>query len=266
MTFFLIVPSVVVVSIILVYSVTNYVGLKIKYGALFMCAVLTFLSLFVAMEISPNPDKNFFIKLGVMILLSSTIITAFNRFLILREKKLEQDFTEEVRRAYSKSLEEKNSSSEVAKDRLKKVSDQNTAFSTQDITTLDELIVYAKSELEQGNVTSAVNAYQRALDEYPEDDYAPFVAIDLSAIYREQAAYTKAIKVYEEALNLPAVKKNHAVEDEFQKKLAYIKIAQEVLFRHRILSTPFSEIPKEYFLEIERRFKENFMLQKKANS
>ena len=255
MTFFLIVPSVMVVSIILVHSVTNYLGLKIKYGALFMCAVLAFVSLFVAMEISPNPDEKFFIRLGAMILVSAALITLLNRFLLLREVDDEAKFTEMVRQAYSKKSEENLSSSEVAKERLKKVSAQGEKTSTANSETLDELIEYAKSEKAQGNLTAAVDAYEKALEEYPEDDYAPFVAIDLSAIYREQAAYTKAIQVYEEALTLPAVEKNPAVQAEFQKKLAYIKTVQTVLLKYRALSTPFSEISQEYLQEIELEFK-----------
>ena len=254
MTFFLIVPSVIVVSIILVHSVTNYVGLKIKYGVLFMCAVLAFVSLFFAMELSPNPDKDFFIRLGVLISVSAALLTFLNRFLLLREVDEEANFTELVRQAYSKKSEEELPSSEVAKERLKKVSAQ-IQTSTANSETLEELIEYAKSEKEQGNLTAAVDAYEKALDEYPEDDYAPFVAIDLSAIYREQAAYTKAIQVYEEALTFPAVKNSPAVEAEFQKKLAYIKIVQTVLLKYRALSTPFSEISQEYLQEIESEFK-----------
>ncbi len=254
MTFFLIVPSVIVVSIILVHSVTNYVGLKIKYSVLFMCAALAFISLFVAMEISPNPDEKFFMRLGAMILLSAALVTALNRFLLLREVEEEANFTEVVRQAYSKKSDEELSSSEVAKERLKAVSEQNVTTSTHS-ETLDELIDYAKSEKEQGNLTAAVDAYEKALEEYPDDDYAPFIAVDLSAIYREQAAYTKAIQVYEEALKLAAVKQSPAVEEEFLKKLAYIKTVQSVLLKYRALSTPFSEIPQEYLKEIELEFK-----------
>lgn len=262
MTFFLIVPSVIVVSIILVHNVTNYVDLKIKYGALFMCAVLAFVSLFTAMEISPNPDQNFFVRLGGMILVSAALVTALNRFLVLREKADEENFTEEVRRAY-KNAEEQTASGEIAKNRLKKVSAQ-VKESSAELESMDALVEYAKTAIEQGNVTAAIDAYQKVLDDYPADEYAPFVAIDLSVIYREQAAYTKAIKVYEEALTLAAVKKSPAVKAEFIKKLDYIKTVQSVLLRHRALSTPFSEIPSEYLQEIENEFNGNAVTRAKV--
>ena len=245
MAFFLIVPSVIILSIVLVRNVANYIGLEIKYAALFMCAVLALVSLFFALEISTEPDKFFFLRLGVMVLVSAASVTALNRFLILRERDSEADFTEEVRRAYSQSADKKTSAQSLSSLDLKL--NQNAEPKTE---TLQELVAYAKSENDAGNVTAAVDAYQKILEDYPDDDYAPFVVIELSAIYREQAAYIKAIKVYEEGLNLTAVKKNSAVKEEFLKNLDYIKAVQSVLLRHRALSTPFSQIPEEYLQEI----------------
>lgn len=388
MTFFLIVPSVIIISIIAVHGIANFVGLKIKYGTLFLCAALAFVALFVALELSSNPDKNFFLRLGAVILPSAAIVTALNRFLILREKNNEAEFTEEVRKAYSKQVEsespadtkisvpepktstadklksadktktsadknvaaeksfelpkleiskpekvlkaaqidkpltevdkpladktvvkavqaehfeqvlkaaqaEKNSDDESVKAEkilsaddeglnevdetlsevetpASKVKESSTdvktktkmpaekvAENTADTETLESLLEYAKAEKIKGNITATIDAYQKALEDYGNDDYAPFIAIDLSAIYREQAAYTKAIKVYEEALTLPTVKKNSAVETEFKRKLAYMQTVQAVLLRHKALTTPFSQIPIEYMQEIELEFREN---------
>ena len=281
MAFFLIVPSVIIVSIILIRGVANYVGIKISYGALFICAVLSFAALFGAIKLSPNPDKFFFVHLGALILPAALIVTILNHFFIRRNEDNDAEFTEEVRRAYAQKSDENISSSKIAKVRLKNVSaqvenkietskpfeDEKIFDATDEIfeddekfdvnfDTLEELLDYAKAEKSKGNIAKAINAYKKALEEYREDDYAPFVAIDLSAIYREQAAYTKAIKVYEDALNLSAVKKNSAVMAEFKKKLAYIKTVQAILWKHRALTTPFSKIPKEYLREIELDFKE----------
>lgn len=277
MAFFLIVPSVIIVSIILIHGIASYIGVKISYGALFVCAALSFVALFGAIEISPNPDKFFFFHLGAIILPAALIVTVLNRFLISRAKDNDAEFTEEVRRAYAKKSDEEKNSSEIAKSRLKNISAQvENNFDTEknsdgkksfeeildeenlplEFDTLEELLEYAQAEKVQGHIAAAIDAYQKALDEYRNDDYAPFVAVDLSAIYREQAAYTKAIKVYEDALTLPAVKKNSAVMAEFKKKLAYIKTVQAVLLRHNALTTPFSKISKEHLREIELAFKE----------
>ena len=301
MAFFLIVPSVIIVSIILIHGVASYMGVKISYGALFVCAALSFVALFGAIELSPNPDKFFFVHLGMIILPAALIVTALNHFLIVRDKDKETDFTEEVRRVYAQQSNGEIYSGEIAKERLKnvsaqvdknskaeKISDDDKTFNDDkkfddeifeaektfdgdktfdeildaeksldvEFDTLEDLLEYAQAEKVQGHVTAAIVAYKKALDEYRNDDYAPFIAVDLSAMYREQAAYTKAIEVYEDALTLPAVKKNSAVMAEFKKKLAYIKTVQAVLFKHNALTTPFSKISREHLREIELEFKE----------
>ena len=302
MAFFLIVPSVIIVSIILIHGVASYMGVKISYGALFVCAALSFVALFGAIELSPNPDKFFFVHLGAIILPAALIVTALNHFLIVRDKDKETDFTEEVRRVYAQQSNGEIYSGEIAKERLKNVSAQVDKNSTAEkisdddknlnadknfddeifesekifdsdkpfdeildaekslsveFETLEDLLEYAQAEKVQGHMAAAIVAYQKALDEYRNDDYAPFIAVDLSAMYREQAAYTKAIEVYEDALTLPAVKKNSAVAAEFKKKLAYIQTVQAILLKHNALTTPFSKISREHLREIEFEFKEN---------
>lgn len=282
MAFFLIAPCVMAVSIILVRNVTSALGLEIKYSTLFLCAVLSVVTLFGAMKISPTPDKNFFLCLTLLVLPAAACAAALNSSLVRREKQDEIDFTEEVRRAYAeatkKSSTDSENNSEIKSENnseteidSENVGSQNRSekrfypeYLFEDFKNLSELLEYARSEKKRGNIQAAVDAYQVALDEYPADDYAPFVAIDLGAIYREQAAYAKAIKVYEQAKSLLIVKKNAEVTEEFQKKIVYMETLQAVLFRHKALQTPFSQIPREFFQEIEKEFRENWR-QLKAN-
>jgi len=120
--------------------------------------------------------------------------------------------------------------------------------------TLDEILDYAYLEKTQGHTWQAIAAYKKALEKYKNDEYAPFVAIDLGNIYKEQAYYTKAIKTYEDALELPAVRRNASTKAEFKKNLIYLKTVQSVLLRHKALSTPFSKISRAYLQEIETEF------------
>ena len=120
--------------------------------------------------------------------------------------------------------------------------------------TLDELLDLAYSEKSQGHIWQAISAYKKALEKYRGDNYAPFVAIDLGNIYKEQAMYTKAIKIFEDALELPAVKRNFSTTEKFQKNILYLKAVQSVLLRHQALKTPFSKISKIYLQEIESEF------------
>ncbi|MBR1397091.1 MAG: hypothetical protein IJ563_06120 [Selenomonadaceae bacterium] len=120
---------------------------------------------------------------------------------------------------------------------------------------LDDILDYAYSQKAEGNIKQAILAYQRALERYKNDDYAPFIAIDLGNIYKEQAAYSKVIKTYEEALKLPVVLRNSDTYKEFSKNLAYLRVVQTVLIKHRALSTPFSKISAQYMREIDNEFK-----------
>ena len=119
---------------------------------------------------------------------------------------------------------------------------------------LDDILDYAYAQKTNGDLKQAILAYQKALDRYRSDDYAPFIAIDLGNIYKEQAAYSKVIKTYEDALKLPVVMRNADTRKEFNKNLSYMRIVQSVLVRHRALTMPFSKIPKQYMQEVEAEF------------
>ena len=120
--------------------------------------------------------------------------------------------------------------------------------------TLDELLDKAYNERDKGHVWQAIELYKKALERYHNDDYAPFVAIDLGNIYKEQALYSKAIKIYEDALKLPSVKRNELVKKEFINNLAYLRVVRDILLKHHMLSTPFGNLSKEILQEIDIEF------------
>ena len=123
------------------------------------------------------------------------------------------------------------------------------------IDTLDDLLDKAYDERDKGHTWQAIETYKKALERYQGDEYAPFVAIDLCNIYKEQALYTEAIKVYEQALALPALKRNDSARKEFQTNLRYLRLLREILLKHRALSTPFSRLPKDILQEVDIEFK-----------
>ena len=136
-----------------------------------------------------------------------------------------------------------------------KIIDDKMADINSHLGSLDDILDYAYSQKSKGNLNQAVIAYQKALDKYKNDDYAPFIAIDLGNIYKEQAAYSKVIKTYEEALKLPVVIRNISTRNEFNKNLNYMRMVQTVLVKHRALTTPFSKIPSQYLQEVEAELK-----------
>lgn len=354
MTFFLIVPSVMVVSIILVYGIANKVGLRMHLSAPIMCALLAVLADLGAIALSPAPDKMFFVRLGVLNFFAAVVVTLVNKFLIDREIAAEAAYTEQIREIYQKRTEMvakirqdniedpevKMTPAEILKaaENIKpgdqhfvpeqpedkpieekipeqveqiqaeekipeqpeqiqaeeKIPEQPEQIQAEekipeqpeqvqaeeeipeqpeqiqaeeeipeqpeqiqaeeDTETLDDILDYAYSEKMNGHLWQAIEAYKKALDKYFDDEYAPFVAIDLGNIYKEQASYSKAISVYEMALSLPAVRRSADATREFKKNLAYLKIVQSVLLRHKAISTPFGKIPQAHLQEIENEF------------
>ena len=328
LTFFLIVPSVIIVSVVLIHGLSNRLGFRLHYIALTICAVLSIMSDAGAILLSPAPDKFYFIRLGGFIIISAAIGTLTNYLLIRREVQAEEEFAEQVRTAYEENtelqvveiepvIEKKISKPEVIKpikkvDLVKKTKPrkkiskpevekkiepekisvveevkpkvEKTAegkvvkkFEPEKITkpvkavekkitepeeivlpdtneNLDSLLDSAYSEKSKGHVWQAIAIYKKALEKYRADEYAPFVAIDLGNIYKEQAMYAKAIKIYEDSLELPAVKRNFSTLANFKKNIIYLKSVQSVLLRHQALSTPFSKISKVYLQEIESEF------------
>lgn len=389
-----------VVSILLVHGVASHFGMQLKYKALALCAPASVAISFVSIRTSPFLNKMFLIKIVGLIVLSSLILAALNRFLVKRSEqaKVEPEVepkeppiiivrssrepapsTEEeavkrrvdeikaikaaeepiVEKPTSRSLvqlikEDREKSNTDKKIRLKKPDkkvdappvapivekksvekkvepptpapkkisppvapvadkkisreqpkgkkpaptstvDQNavsglvaanekisvvidkrkstkpaptsrTSFESRftdeelqevdsHLHSLDEILDFAYSQKNAGNFKLSILAYQKALERYRADDYAPFIAIDLSSIYKEQAAYTKAIKVCEDALTLPAVVRSPSARKDFSDSLAYLRTVQAVLSKHRVLSTPFSKIPRNLLLEIDADFK-----------
>ena len=118
---------------------------------------------------------------------------------------------------------------------------------------LDDLLDYAydhQASLPQ----AAICAYKRAIEQYPNDDYMPFLIIELGNLYKNQADYHSTISIYAKALKMPVIAQNDATRQEFIKNLRYLGIVQDILSKHNALSTPFAEIPAAIMQEIEQVF------------
>ena len=120
--------------------------------------------------------------------------------------------------------------------------------------TLDSILDKAYDARAKGHMWQAMAFYKKALERYNDDEYAPFVAIDLGNLYKENALYTKAIKIYEEALDLPAVKRNAETKKDFANNLKYLRVVRDILLKHNAASTPFDKIPREILQEIDAEF------------
>ncbi len=120
--------------------------------------------------------------------------------------------------------------------------------------TLDDILDKAYNERAKGHVWQAIELYKKAMERYRNDEYAPFVAIDLGNIYKEQALYSKAIKIFEEALELPAVTHNEDIKKEFTTNLEYLRVVRDVLLKYHASSVPFGKLTKPILREIDAEF------------
>lgn len=392
MNFFIIVPSVMALVIFLLHHFTDYIGLKIKYQSLILCAVLSFFVNIAALFLSDTLNSSHYIHIGILVLIGAIVASFYNNWLLRRDEmknvissvdeaaarreaeseqmierekqilmtrtikaldldeshedipieppkqipsKIEESKTEskieskiEIQKSETQienpkieskiepKIEEKIETSKIeqevvetlkleskietpkvaipkieesikrSEDRerveptesiepaivevekkidppAQKISntsilaykvDQNEVFSR--LESLDDILDYAADQRDSGNLQQALFAYQKALDRYKNDDYAPFIAIEIGNIYKEQAQYSKAIRVYEDSLTLPALKHDLESYREFSRNLLYLRTVQLVLLRHRVLQTPYSKISKSYMAEIEQVFAE----------
>ena len=110
LAFFLIVPSVVIVSVLLVHALANRLGLRIYYTTLFAVAVLSFMVTLATTFVTPSIGREFLLQLGIMISASAVLLTFANKFLLNRQLAEEKRFDEEVKAAY----EEEKKKSKVA--------------------------------------------------------------------------------------------------------------------------------------------------------
>ena len=118
---------------------------------------------------------------------------------------------------------------------------------------LDAILDFAY-ETKTAQPKDAIFAYHEAISRYADDDYTPFLVIELGNLYKEQANYSGAIATYKKALDMPIIAQNDAMCQEFTKNIHYLGTVQDILAKHAALSTPFPQIPGDIMQEIENEF------------
>ena len=118
LAFFLIVPSVIIVSIVLVHALANRLGLRIYYTTLIAVAVLSFMANFAATLWSPAVGKGFLLRLGLIILAASFLLTLANRLLIKQQRDAEKNCHEEVKAAYEAEVNKESTPAPIEKENV----------------------------------------------------------------------------------------------------------------------------------------------------
>ncbi len=126
MTFFLIVPSVMVVTCFFIHAICNRLGLRIHFFTLVMCSFLAIAANLGALALTSVPDKFYFIKLGGMIFFAAALTTATNHFLVRREVEEEIKFSEQVKLAYQGKVDVEVEQSEISSQQPVEVAEEQS--------------------------------------------------------------------------------------------------------------------------------------------
>ena len=88
---------------------------------------------------------------------------------------------------------------------------------------MDDLLDFAFAQAGAGAYDLALLAYSTALEQYRNDDYAPFIVIDMVNLYKSQGRYQEAIDCVHNAMDIPAIQESPAYQQNFQNYLAQLK-------------------------------------------
>ena len=88
---------------------------------------------------------------------------------------------------------------------------------------MDALLDFAFAQTGAGAYELALLAYSTALEQYRNDDYAPFIIIDMVNLYKSQGRYQEAIDCVHDAMDIPAIQESPTYQQNFQNYLAQLK-------------------------------------------
>lgn len=125
-----------------------------------------------------------------------------------------------------------------------------------DTATLDDVLDYAFELKGSSDWSSALKAYNYALEQYHDDAYAPFLVLEIVNIHKDHGRYDEAIQCFYDALEIPAVADSPDMLAEFEDSMIYLEATKEVLIAENQPDTPFFDIPKDYMSKIESIYNE----------
>lgn len=121
---------------------------------------------------------------------------------------------------------------------------------------LDDLLECAFSYKERGEDSCALATFKYALTLHRDKEIAPFLIIEMANLLKKEGAYDEAITVLTESRNLPVIRENHGLDQDFINTIAYLRIIKNTLVEHHLGCLPIGEIPVEIFKRIDDEFRE----------
>ena len=244
------------VCIIAIYKIARKLGAELSLSALVLCGVSALIINFMAIRVNPFLTKTYYYILGTMIIFAATGTTCYNKYLLYRRSKLavqsalseaeeitqadlleepdelpETQVTEEPETIAEVEVAEEPETTaevEVAEEpettaEAQPVEEALVPALPEGLDSMDALLDFAFAQTGAGAYDLALLAYSTALEQYRNDDYAPFIVIDMVNLYKSQGRYQEAIDCVHNAMDIPAIQENPAYQQNFQNYLAQLK-------------------------------------------
>lgn len=244
------------VCIISIYKIARKLGADISLSALVLCGVSALIINFMAIRVNPFLTKTYYYILGTMIIFAATGTTCYNKYLLYRrsrlavhgapseDKEITQATSEPETIVEAEVPEEPEIMAEVEVAEEPETTTEAEAEVTEEpettaeaqqaeeaplptlpegLDSMDALLDFAFAQTGAGAYELALLAYSTALEQYRNDDYAPFIIIDMVNLYKSQGRYQEAIDCVHNAMDLPAIQESPAYQQNFQNYLAQLK-------------------------------------------
>ena len=242
------------VCIISIYKIARKLGAELSLSALVLCGVSALIINFMAIRVNPFLTKTYYYILGTMIIFAATGTTCYNKYLLYRRSRLavhgapsedkeitqatsepetivEAEVAEEPEiMAEVEVPEEPDTTAEIeVTEEPETISEAQPAEEAplpalpEGLDSMDALLDFAFAQTGAGAYELALLAYSTALEQYRNDDYAPFIIIDMVNLYKSQGRYQEAIDCVHNAMDIPAIQESPAYQQNFQNYLAQLK-------------------------------------------
>ena len=225
------------VCIISIYKIARKLGAELSLSALVLCGVSALIINFMAIRVNPFLTKTYYYILGTMIIFAATGTTCYNKYLLYRRSRLavhgahDEDKVEEPEViAEAQPAEEPEAIVEAQPaEEPETISEAQPAEEAplptlpEGLDSMDALLDFAFAQTGAGAYELALLAYSTALEQYRNDDYAPFIIIDMVNLYKSQGRYQEAIDCVHNAMDIPAIQESPAYQQNFQNYLAQLK-------------------------------------------
>ena len=228
------------ICIISIYKIARKLGADISLSALVLCGVSALIINFMSIRVNPFLTKTYYYILGAMIIFAATGTTCYNKYLLYRRSRLAVHGAPSEDNEITQVTGEPETIVEVAEEpettaEAEVTEEPETTAEVQQaveaplptlpegLDSMDALLDFAFAQIGAGAYELALLAYSTALEQYRNDDYAPFIIIDMVNLYKSQGRYQEAIDCVHNAMDIPAIQESPAYQQNFQNYLAQLK-------------------------------------------